>query len=236
MMTKILRSPITTVVLFVLAAALLIGGGIGTAQSAPRIQSGDYRAQVQLTDIKTAILEKTNPQGDFVQRSGDDDLLTTFLADNNEDEIKIGKTYPYELAVRNSVSTENGIDQYVRVTVQKYWTDGKDQTIKHTDLDPDLIELHFVEGNGWTIDKKASTKERTVLYYADTLAPGEDSAPFTDTLTINGKVVTAVSQLADGTNEYDYEGLKFRIKAKVDAVQTHNGEEAMTSAWGRTNK
>ena len=35
------------------------------------------------------------------------------------------------------------------------------------------------------------------------------------------------------TTTYDYNGVQFRVKAKVDAVQDHNGEDAIWSAWGR---
>ena len=37
----------------------------------------------------------------------------------------------------------------------------------------------------------------------------------------------------DGT--LAYKGRTFEIKAVADAVQTHNAEDAMTGAWGRTN-
>jgi hypothetical protein len=55
-----------------------------------------------------------------------------------------------------------------------------------------------------------------------------------DKLTISGKTVTAVTKLADGT--FKYEGIQFKVKATVDAVQTHNATDAMNSAWGRTNE
>ncbi len=31
---------------------------------------------------------------------------------------------------------------------------------------------------------------------------------------------------------YDYDGVQFWIEARVDAVQTHNAEAAIRSAWG----
>ena len=248
MIKSILRSPITTVVLFALAAGLLLVGSIGAVQAAPRIQSNVWKSEVVLTDIETAITENTKAPGTKgIIREGDDDLLTTFLEDNDEDQIKIGKSYDYELAVRNIAEVDgqktenNGIPQYVRVTVNKYWVfvDENGNPIKETKgkeprLNPAYIELGFVEGNGWTIDKKASTPERTVLYYAGILDPGDDSAIFTDKLRINPKVLTQVTEKS-GETTFDYAGVQFRIKATVDAVQTHNASDAMTSAWGRTN-
>ena len=50
-----------------------------------------------------------------------------------------------------------------------------------------------------------------------------------------GSKVKAVAELTDGTEGYKYEGVDFKIKATVDAVQTHNANDAMMSAWGRTN-
>lgn len=32
---------------------------------------------------------------------------------------------------------------------------------------------------------------------------------------------------------YDYDGKQFRVEVEVDAVQDHNAEEAILSAWGR---
>ena len=218
MLKSIMRSPVFAVVLFVVAAGLLLFGAVNAVQAAPRVQSNDYQAEVELSSIQTALVE----DGNVVE--GDDALLTKFPADGSQ--FAVGKTYDYSLAVRNTGSA----DEYVRVTVTRYWEkDGK----KAVELSPDLIDLHFVEG-GWKIDSAATTPERTVLYYASPVAAGGETTPFTDTLRIDGKVLSKATKLADGSFELDYEGLEFRIKVVADAVQTHNGEEAMTSAWGHT--
>ena len=150
--------------------------------------------------------------------------MTNFPADGSQ--FAVGKTYDYSLSVRNTGSA----DEYVRVTVTTYWEqDGK----KVVELSPELIDLHFVEGD-WKIDSAATTPERTVLYYASPVAAGGETTPFTDTLRIDDKVLSKATELADGGFELDYEGLKFQIKVVADAVQTHNGEEAMTGAWGHT--
>lgn len=234
MIKRVLRSPAFTAVLVVAAAALLIFGGLGVARAVPRIVSNDWRGEVELTNIETALVEN-----DLVVEGHDTLLGKSFLEPNklgdNAENFKYGVTYDEVLSVRN-VGT---IDQYVRVTVYKFWEDAKG--VKDATLDPDYIDLHFVEGDGWTIDKKASTPERTVLYYDKILGSAEnsetgnptDSTPFADKLTINGAVAT-VTAVQDGEITYKYNGKTFRIKAVVDAVQTHNGEAAMTGAWGRT--
>lgn len=218
MIKTLFRSPAFTAVLFIAAALLLVGGTIGATQAAPRIASGDYRAQVELTDIQTALVENGT------QKSGDDALLQDMLKNAGDTSLKLGKSYDDKLAVRNV----GNIDEYVRVTVTKYWTDAEG---KQLTLDPSLIKLTWGTKAGWSIDEDASTPERTVLYYSKKLAVGDDTKPFVTKVTIDSDVVRQVTG-----EEYDYEGMKFVVEAKVDAVQTHNGEAAMTSAWGRTNK
>lgn len=220
MQKGILRSPIAIALLFFVAAALLGFGTMGAVKAAPRIQSNDYRAEVVLTDIETALVEN----GTVVE--GDDTLLKSLVPAGQK--FAVGVWYDEALAVRN-VGT---IDEYVRVSVYLYWEDADGN--KLVDLDPSLINLSFVEGDGWTIDAAASTPERTVLYYATPIAPGEDTAPFTDKLMIDSKVLASATRDAEGNDTMDYDGARFRVKVVADAVQTHNGEVAMTGAWGRT--
>ena len=59
-----------------------------------------------------------------------------------------------------------------------------------------------------------------------------------DTLRIDGSVLQYVSTVTEGgvtRYVYAYNGLGFVLDVEVDAVQTHNAHDAMTSAWGRTN-
>jgi hypothetical protein len=46
----------------------------------------------------------------------------------------------------------------------------------------------------------------------------------TKTISDDGKTITT---------SYDYDGWQFCIEAAVDAVQDHNAEDAIKSAWGR---
>ena len=215
MMKKILRSPITTIALFLIAAALILTGTIGGVKAAPLLRADRYyEASMELSQLGLAITE----DGTAVAEGGE--LFSTLKED-----FKIGKTYTDPLAV---INTSAYTGSYIRVTVYKYWTDenGKDVT-----LDPNLINLHFVEGGGWTIAENESTEERTVLYYGSPVAAGAPTTPFADTLTIDGRVSTLIS--ADKT--YDYDGVQFHVDVVADGVQEHNGEAAMTSAWGHTN-
>ena len=64
----------------------------------------------------------------------------------------------------------------------------------------------------------------------DVLQEGDETTPCVNGITIDSSVATAMSG-----GSYQYKGVKFNVKAVADAVQTHNGEQAMQSAWGRTN-
>ena len=89
------------------------------------------------------------------------------------------------------------------------------------DLDPSLIDLHFVTG-AWVIEEDASSEERTVLYYnAGAVAPGASTSIFADTLTVSTETLAT-----------EYAGASFHIACVVDGVQNHNAEQSITSAWG----
>ena len=200
MSKKTERFPLIAIGLFALAAFLIGFGGINAVRAAPRIESADYRAQVQLTSIHVALVEN----GNVVQ--GDGELLTDLCERSGDTELKVGKTYDEVLS---------------------YWTDSRGKAVN---LDPSLIKLNFVTGKDWIKDEAASTPERTVLYYQGILEEGDETSPFVKGITIDSTAATAMS----GGN-YLYKGVKCNIKAVADAVQTHNGEQAMKSAWGRTN-
>ena len=67
---------------------------------------------------------------------------------------------------------------------------------------------------------------------------GGVTAPLSDTLKIDSAVVNKVTQTESGrgtiVTTYDYDGVQFVIEANVDAVQEHNAEDAILSAWGRS--
>lgn len=277
---KLLRSPITTGLLFVFAAALLITSSVGGTRAALQYFSEDYISQVEMYDIGVSLVEKSNRDGstpvisarNFIQNSDHQwNTLTGVLLENmlpvgtesaqhvnnlspltvsGVVPFEIGRTYAEELSVMNSGT----IDQYVRVTVYKYWVDvNPDGTAgpKRQDLDPSLIELHLLTGNGWSIDEAASTAERTVLYYSVPLGGSRSeggfpsiSAPFMDALTVSRGVTEQIAEkrsyteVRDGvtyrvtTGSYLYDRVAFQVEVQIDAVQTHNASDAKTSAWG----
>ena len=212
-----------SIVLLIVAVILLLAGGIGGTRAA-LTESDTHTANLAMKNIGVQLYENGK-------------AAETLLADipGSDKAIKIGKDYKEEITVVNTGS----IDCYTRVILYKYW---KDETGKKTDLDPSLIELTL--GSGWKEDTSASTKERTVLYYTQPLAQGTTSAPAVTAIRVNNtlhKMVTqerAETTTEDGTvttvtNTYKYNGYSFGLKAEVDAVQTHNAEDAIKSAWGK---
>ena len=238
-----LGTPATTVVLFVLAIVLLAGSGAGVVNALPAYLSEHYASRVEMYDIGVSLLEngKRVSWRDYVPNSnGDWDQATGVLLGEmvpKGEELCLGRAYPEALAVQNSGT----IDQYVRVTLYKYWLDRDGQKLQT--LNPSLIELELTHlEEDWLLDpaEDSNTPERTVLYYRRILPSGETTPPLSESLTINPAVAARVTEqvetLEDGkriTLVYDYDGAQFVLEAQVDAVQTHNAEDAILSAWGR---
>lgn len=278
---KFLASPKVTVVMFGLAVILLLGSSIGGARAALTYTSQYYNSRVQMYNIGVSLCEQSGNREprrvswrnydadraeywdeDELKDEADNSLLTDLLEPGEE--FQVGRSYPERLYVENT----GVIDQYVRVTLYKYWvvterdaegnylrdSEGNVIRTKLPELSPALIDLHLINCGGsgedqpWIVDEGSSTRERTVLYYRDILkAPGEGVAPeetvtadLTDYLRIDSSVADAVYQTTEKngayttiTTTYVYDGIEFRIKAQVDAVQTHSPQDAIWSAWGR---
>ena len=143
-----------------------------------------------------------------------------------------GRNYKEALSVKNS----GNIDEYVRVRIYKSWKN--EDGSKETTLAPSLIELNLTQ-NGWIVDENASTEERTVLYWPSVLKVGESTPAFSDTLKIDNSITSKVTEhtteengLKTTTTTFNYNGVSFHVEAEVDAVQTHNAQDAIKSAWG----
>ena len=235
MLKKWLRSPLVTAALLVVSVGFIVYGGIHGAQAALTITSKWFGAEVVLDDIDVALTEQSANDSEPSKKHGDDDLLTTLL--KNGEEFVVGRKYDnYRLAVRNTANDKNNqggadgnagnqlIKEYVRVTVYKYWTkkDAEGNYVKAPELDPKKIDLVWDTSSGWSIDEDSTTDERTVLYYSEILYKDKDTTPFTKSIRVDSSVL----------DDDAYDGARFKIEAVVDAVQTHNGKDAMMSAWG----
>ena len=224
-----------TVALLYASVVLLAGSTVGSARAALTYYSENYGAQVEVSKIGVSLVEndKVVSKRDYNSNGKWDEATGDLLTGLKEEKIVPGKQYDEAISVTNSGS----IDSYVRVILKKSWTNKEGE--KDTTLSPDLINLNFPKGSGWVVDKKASTKERTILYYTTILKSGSKTNPLCDKLSIDGSIATKVKQDVtekDGyktiTTTYAYDGYNFQLEAEADAVQTHNAQDAIKSAWG----
>lgn len=261
---KIITSPGASVVMFLLAAGLLLFAGIGVARAALTYFSDTYTSRYGMYDIGVSLLESAKEDGDYEivsyrnykwkEQDGSWDEATGRLLDTTwpvrkdkdgntitdedgkalKETLKIGKAYPEYLKVRNT----GNINQFVRVSLYKYWTDAEGN--KTTALAPGAVTVQLANSDSWLLDKAASTDERTVVYYNKLLDVNKDTVPLTQSVTVDKmvakKITQSVKKSEDGqtiTTTYDYDGYGFVIEAVVDAVQEHNAQDAIVSAWGR---
>ncbi len=225
--------------LFAASTALLLASTVGSTRAALTYYSDNYALEmtvaqsmgVSLTE-NGRIVSHRDYDGSAWNGDGSGTLLEGIL-DEGEKLIP-GKSYEEAIGVSNSGS----IDSYVRVILQRSWLNpegGKD-----TSLSPDLISLNVNAGSGWVEDARSSTPERMVFYYTRPLPSGQSTPLLCDSLKIDPAVMKEVLEetVSDGegrqviTTSYAYDGYRFCLEAEVDAVQTHNAEDAVKSAWG----
>lgn len=226
--------PKITVLLLAASAVLLVGSGVGSARAALTYYSENYSAQMNMQSIGVSLVENDAvvSSRDYVsdnEWSGTTEgtLLANMLGE--DEKFTPGKRYDEAISVKNS----GNIDTFVRVILTRSWQDAEEK--KNTSLSPDLIELNYLTDNGWVIAEDQSTPERTVLYYTKALPVGETTPALSDTIRVNESIAQDVTKKVDGNTiryTYKYDGYSFHVDAEVDAVQTHNAQEAIKSAWG----
>ena len=249
---KIITSPVFSIAAVAVAAGLLIFASISGARAVLNVESDDYFAHVELNDIGVTLNENgvrvawrdydtEKADGSWDETPGENHIGTLCANLLGEDEVlKLGKKYTEALSVTNAGS----VDEFVRVTIYRYWLDPKGN--KTLEPDPGMIDLHLITGD-WLLDKDSSTKERTVLYYSKMLGTTDETkttTPLSDTVMISDEIATLVEQ--DETvstmngkkyttikTTYIYDGYQFVLEAEVDAVQAHNAADAVKSAWGK---
>ena len=183
----------------------------------------------------------------YEHKDGNDEVLGS---------VEPGKLYQEEIAAQNG----SDIDEFVRLTVRKYWLEpvkDKDGKVtgyeKSSTLRPDRIRLYYngTEGynsGAWALNTKEQTTESSTYYYRTDLDPGKTSDLLFDKVSIDkelidlGEVNETTEALSDGKTtktiykyEYQYDGCIFYIEADVQAIQTHNIDDAIKSQWGVGN-
>ncbi|XCP84617.1 hypothetical protein ABXS75_16430 [Roseburia hominis] len=244
---KALKGRTGTFLLLGLAAACLLGSGIGSTRAALQIYSEYYEARIGMYDIGITLMENgkeiavrdyANQMAQGEKSTGwttKEGALLEHMLDESDGHLVPERKYQEELSVVNSGS----IPEYVRVRIYRYWVDpesGKDEDgneVKVTTMDPEWIKLELEE-SGWWKNEAECTDECTVLYYRSELPTGK-AATFCKSITIDDAVAKVTkTEVGNGVvkTTYDYEGRKFVLEVDADAVQNHNAKDAIRSAWG----
>lgn len=253
-MKKIMHSRAVTALLFLLALVLLSVGTIGGTQAALSIRSRDYDTSFDMDHIGVALWENG---GKVAERTFQDVVngkpieptskdLTLDLG--NDAEILIGKQYPFSLQAENTGT----IDEYVRISVWKYWVDKDGNKITDNSYLPRHILLDYQSNtdvpermedsyntSAWLRDESAHTDERDIYYYRSVLVP----EAFTDPLFshMSASKYTAKDAIVETSTDnnvtktvyrYAYNDCSFVVEVVVDVVQTHHAAKAINSAWG----
>lgn len=218
-----------TMLLLVVAIGLLLFSTIGSARAALNIQSGVISSEIAYKQIGISV---GDPKGAMVTAKN----------------LIPGKSYDVSVSVSNPGAGKN-IDEYVRVTVYKYWVDKDSKkndpdTGKAMELDPKMIILD--PGSGWTEDTSLQTAERAVYYRTSPVKAGS-SVSILKSLQIDSKIASVdpkdpetknnVTYTNEGgviTTTYKYDGAEVHLEIVADGVQTHNASDAMLSAWGKS--
>lgn len=215
------------------------------------LENGEYACDLDGDNKPDNSLDGTKVSGKLATKLG-----YNKAADGTETLGKVdpGRAYDEVIQARNG----KDVEQYVRLTVRKYWM--KADGTKATDLSPTLIKLtyHGEEYNksDWVMGD--SSTESATYYYKTPLGGNQDTSPLFDKLTIDKSVApdmhmpteeelksaayadyVTVEETTEGkkiyTYSYKYDGYTFYIEADVQALQTHNAQDAIHSAWGVYN-
>ena len=222
-----------TIVLLAAAALLFLSSAVGSTRAALTYYSENYSAEVTVSNIGVSLVENDkvvsykNYLEDGKWDVKDGQLFAGLVAE--DEAIVLGQDYEEELKVYNS----GAIDSYVRVILTKTWVDSEGNVDRT--LDPALIGIEEVLGEGWVKDESASTKERAVYYYTDILPVDGTTGALTKSISIDPAIQTKVVKVVNENSVsyvYEYDGYTFNVEAEVDAVQTHNAADAIKSAWG----
>lgn len=261
MKTKISKK---TLALLIAAVTLIGAGGFGTAWAAsPAIRGEYYNAWFYLNHLQVHLLENgedvcsgTNTldgaakvhgtllsHGAYTESpakfkgtaaAGDKDYSESLMGS-----VEAGRKYEERIAAQNG----SDVPIFLRMTVRKFWVkDGQKVT---TPL-PERIQLTYGDkaynDASWVINPVEHTEESDTYYYRTTLAAGAVTDDLFDQLMIDSDLakVEEYKTSTQGNKQvysyrYRYNGYAFIIEADVQAIQTHNIDQAIPSQWGVTN-
>ncbi len=229
------QSYVPVVVLFVISLVFLGAGIIGSSLSELNIESNPVRSDIEMKQIGISLIENGTV---VAQKIGNGQSTNTKALLSNG---SVSYTSPSEEVLR--VGNLGTIEEYVRVTVRKYWLDEDGK--KNTSLDPALILLNL-NTEDWIVDEDYTEEERVILYYPNPLPVYSASDPdasktpwFLDEIRIGGQIKNYYEREVKQEGEYTvvklsytYDGKKICLDVQADGIQTHSAVEAFKSAWG----
>ena len=191
------------VLLMGLAAVMVMGAVVGGSLAA-----GQASAENPVTAplaAATLNIEWTGGKSDPVT------LVVTDKALMPADEIEVKDGY--------KVDNTGSVDAYIRVTVTKYWADGKGKT---TDLAAENIELGLNSEDWLQAESlfEGNSNETEVYYYKYPVPAGQSTSELLETIGIP----------ADLTNDYADKTVK--LEAVADGVQFAGADAADLNASG----
>ena len=186
-------------------------------------------------------------------KNGDTETLGT---------VEPGKPYAEKIQARNDESVEQYVRLTVRkYWLNKDGTKATDLSPSLIHLTYGTEEIDKNTGNScndnWVLGEWST--ESATYYYKSKLGESSTSEPLFDTLTIDKAVIPdmhilepedltkpeyadfvtitedPVSNTTTYSYSYKYDGYTFYIEADVQAIQTHNAQDAIHSAWGVYN-
>lgn len=191
------------VLLMGLAAVMVMGAVVGGSLAA-----GQASAENPVTAplaAATLNIEWTGGKSDPVTLAVTDKTLMP------ADEIEVKDGY--------KVDNTGSVDAYIRVTVTKYWADGKDKT---TDLAAENIELGLNSEDWLQAESlfEGNSNETEVYYYKYPVPAGQSTSELLETIGVP----------ADLTNDYADKTVK--LEAVADGVQFAGADAADLNASG----
>lgn len=193
----------------------------------------EYSRSVEVPGIGLEILEN----GKMVAYgTGSEHTYGTILNELIPSEgLIFGKKYIPNISIKNN----GGINEYIRVIIQKFWAD-ENGKIDNT-LDSSLIKINISNNDDWLIDKEIGTSGRIVLYYRKPVKVSEETPKFIESIQIDPSVINKVNfkteQAEDGstivTSNMLYNNKKVVIQIEASSVQEHNAVEAIYDEWRR---
>lgn len=191
------------VLLMGLAAVMVMGAVVGGSLAA-----GQASAEKPVTAPLAAATLKIEWNGGKSESVGFTVTDRTLMPADN---IEVDNGY--------EVDNTGSVDAYIRVTVTKYWADGKGKT---TDLDASSIQLGL-NSTDWLQAEKlfaGNSGETEVYYYKYPVPAGQSTSELLETIGIP----------ADLTNEYADKTVK--LEAVADGVQFAGADAADLNASG----